>query len=65
MSGAARDLRVLEEPLALVAAEPAQSTALADVELGHDAARLHLADTGERLEDADEFQVPYVVRDQP
>src|SRR4051794_13055130 len=56
-SGAAHDLRVLEEPLALVAAEPPEATALADVELFHDAACLHLADTRERLEHAHHFEL--------
>src|SRR5439155_14567932 len=56
-SGAADDLGVAEQPLALVAAEPAEPTALADVELLHDAARLHLADAGERLEHADDLQL--------
>ena len=56
-SGAADDLRVLEQRLALVAAEPAQPAALADVELGHDPARLHLADAGQRLEHAHDLQL--------
>ena len=46
-----------EQAFALVAAEPAEPTALADVELGHDAARLHLADAGERLEHAHDLEL--------
>src|SRR4029078_9831967 len=56
-SGAAGDLGVAEEAFALVAPEPAQSAALADVELLHDAARLHLADTRERLQHADDLEL--------
>jgi alkanesulfonate monooxygenase SsuD/methylene tetrahydromethanopterin reductase-like flavin-dependent oxidoreductase (luciferase family) len=48
---------VLEEPLALIATEAAQSTGLADVELDHDAPRLHLADARERLEHAHDFEL--------
>src|SRR6266498_2950130 len=56
-SGAADDLGVAEQPLALVAAEPAEPAALADLELLHDAPCLHLADAGKRFEDADDLQL--------
>src|SRR5262245_24575049 len=56
-SGSAGDLGVLEETLSLVAAEAAEPTALRDVELVHDAARLHLADSGEGLEHAHDLEL--------
>src|SRR5262249_55533494 len=55
--GAARDLGVAEQALALVAPEPAEPAALADVELFHDPARLHLADTRERFEHAHDLEL--------
>ena len=56
-SGPAHDLRVAEQAFALVAAEPAEPTTLADVELRHDPARLHLADAGQRLEHAHDLEL--------
>jgi len=55
--GATDDLGVAEQALALVAAEPAEPTALADVELLHDATRLHLADAGQRFEHAHDLEL--------
>src|SRR5262245_24661952 len=56
-SDSASDLGVLEETFALVASEAAEPTALRDVELVHDAARLHLADPGEGLEHAHDLEL--------
>src|SRR4029079_19745652 len=42
---------------ALVAAEPTETAALADVELFHDPTRLHLPDAGQRLEHAHDLEL--------
>src|SRR5262249_32822282 len=52
-----RDLRVTEQAFALIAAETAQTATFADVELFHDATRLHLPDTGKRFEHAHHFEL--------
>src|SRR4029079_4550561 len=56
-SGPAHDLGMAQQALALVAAQTAQPTALADVELVHDPPRLHLADTRERFEHAHDLEL--------
>src|SRR5262245_1427439 len=48
---------MLEQTLLLVAPEPAQAATLADVELFHDATRLHLADPRERFEHAHDLEL--------
>src|SRR5688572_26727950 len=57
MIGRARSGEALEQPATLVVAETAQASALADVELLHQASRLHFSDSRQRLERAHDLQL--------